>query len=68
MINVFYVFENFVQPAIPRFDGHYDHWSLLMENFLRTNKGCCVDGCTEDRIRRTKAKGFEGKELYFSSN
>ncbi|KAA0037747.1 Retrovirus-related Pol polyprotein from transposon TNT 1-94 [Cucumis melo var. makuwa] len=27
--------DNFVQPAIPRFDGHYDHWSMLMENFLR---------------------------------
>ncbi|KAL5789247.1 hypothetical protein ACOSQ2_004135 [Xanthoceras sorbifolium] len=27
--------ENFVQPVVPRFDGHYDHWSMLMENFLR---------------------------------
>ncbi|KAH7859254.1 hypothetical protein Vadar_033664 [Vaccinium darrowii] len=26
--------ENFMQPAIPRFDGHYDYWSMLMENFL----------------------------------
>lgn len=25
---------SFIQPAIPRFDGHYDHWSMLMENFL----------------------------------
>ena len=25
----------FVQPTIPRFDGHYDHWSMLMENYLR---------------------------------
>ncbi|KAK3012760.1 hypothetical protein RJ639_008108 [Escallonia herrerae] len=29
---------NFVQVATPRFDGHYDHWSLLMENFLRSKK------------------------------
>lgn len=21
---------------IPKFDGHYDHWSMLMENFLRS--------------------------------
>ncbi|KAK6140133.1 hypothetical protein DH2020_026131 [Rehmannia glutinosa] len=28
----------FVQPAIPRFDGHYDHWSMLMENFLRSKE------------------------------
>ncbi|KAK3027360.1 hypothetical protein RJ639_040959 [Escallonia herrerae] len=27
--------ENYVQPSIPRFDGYYDHWSMLMENFLR---------------------------------
>ena len=27
--------SNFVQPAIPKFDGHYDHWAMLMENFLR---------------------------------
>ncbi|KAH7844012.1 hypothetical protein Vadar_023364 [Vaccinium darrowii] len=30
--------ESFVQPAIPRFDGHYDHWSMLMENFLRSKE------------------------------
>ncbi|XP_020415685.1 uncharacterized protein LOC109948146 [Prunus persica] len=27
--------SSFIQPSIPRFDGHYDHWSMLMENFLR---------------------------------
>ncbi|KAK7259271.1 hypothetical protein RIF29_24873 [Crotalaria pallida] len=27
--------SGFVQPAIPKFDGHYDHWCMLMENFLR---------------------------------
>lgn len=30
--------ENFVQPIIPRFDGHYDHWSMLMENFPRSKE------------------------------
>ncbi|CAJ2672444.1 unnamed protein product [Trifolium pratense] len=30
--------SNFVQPAIPRFDGHYDHWSMLMENLLRSKE------------------------------
>jgi hypothetical protein len=29
---------NFVQAVIPRFDGHYDHWSMLMENFLRSKE------------------------------
>ena len=30
--------ETFVQPAIPRFDGHYDHWSMLIENVLRSKE------------------------------
>nr|GLL41560.1 uncharacterized protein LOC109151979 [Ipomoea trifida] len=35
--------ENFVQPAIPRFGGYYDHyWSMLMENFLRSKELWCV--------------------------
>lgn len=25
-------------PAIPRFDGHYDHWARLMENFIRSKE------------------------------
>ncbi|GJY65030.1 retrovirus-related pol polyprotein from transposon TNT 1-94 [Tanacetum coccineum] len=29
---------SFVQAAIPKFDGHYDHWSMLMENFLRSKE------------------------------
>lgn len=29
---------SYVQPAIPKFDGHYDHWSMLMENFLRSKE------------------------------
>jgi len=27
-----------VQPAIPKFYGHYDHWAKLMENFLRSKQ------------------------------
>ncbi|XP_070669034.1 uncharacterized protein [Malus domestica] len=30
--------NSFVQPAIPRLDRHYDHWSMLMENFLRSKE------------------------------
>ncbi|KHN25123.1 Retrovirus-related Pol polyprotein from transposon TNT 1-94, partial [Glycine soja] len=30
--------SSFVQPAIPKFDGHYDHWALLMDNFLRSKE------------------------------
>jgi hypothetical protein len=27
-----------MQAAIPCFDGYYDHWSMLMENFLRSKE------------------------------
>jgi len=30
--------SSFVLPAIPRFDGHYDHWTMLMENFFRSKE------------------------------
>ena len=30
--------SSFVQPSIPKFDGHYDHWAMLMENFLRSKE------------------------------
>lgn len=30
--------SNFVQPATPRFNGHYDHWSMLIENLLRSKE------------------------------
>ena len=30
--------ENFVQLVIPRFDGHYDHWSMLIQNLLRSKE------------------------------
>lgn len=26
--------SNFAQPSIPKFDGDYDHWSMLVENLL----------------------------------
>ena len=28
----------FVLLAVPKFDGHYDHWEILMENFLRSKE------------------------------
>ena len=26
--------DPFVQPAIPKFDGFYEHWAKLIENFF----------------------------------
>ena len=58
--------SNFVQPAIPRFDGHYDHWSMLMENFLRSKEywglienGISVKECVEPTEGQRKAKEEE---------
>jgi hypothetical protein len=28
--------SKFLQPAVPKFDGYYDRWSMLMENLLRS--------------------------------
>ena len=30
--------SSFPQPVIPKFDGFYDHWSMLMENLLRSKE------------------------------
>jgi len=35
--------EKFVQHAIPKFDDHYEFWSMTMENFLRMQQGDVVD-------------------------
>ncbi|XP_031248142.1 uncharacterized protein LOC116105908 [Pistacia vera] len=55
--------ENFVQPSIPRFDGHYDHWSMLIGNFIRSKEYSHVvsKGITEpvDRTTMTQAQRME---------
>ena len=28
--------SNFVQPTIPKLDGQYNHWAMLIENFLQS--------------------------------
>nr|AFP55578.1 copia-type polyprotein [Rosa rugosa] len=50
---------NFVQPAIPRFDGYYDHWAMLMENFLRSKEYWHM---VEIGIPAAAAEGGEGTE------
>ncbi|RVW60251.1 Retrovirus-related Pol polyprotein from transposon TNT 1-94 [Vitis vinifera] len=64
--------ETFVQPAIPRFDGHYDHWNMLMENFLRSKEYWHVvsegimeptDNATMTQAQRTELDGQRLKDL-----
>ncbi|KAG7544127.1 GAG-pre-integrase domain [Arabidopsis thaliana x Arabidopsis arenosa] len=47
--------SNFAQPSIPKFDGDYDHWSLLMENLLRSKEyfGVVQKGVTEPTSEET---------------
>ncbi|XP_019155114.1 PREDICTED: uncharacterized protein LOC109151979 [Ipomoea nil] len=71
--------ENFVQPAIPRFDGYYDHWSMLMENFLRSKELWCVieiavaeptAGTSEEqqtRLEMLKLKDLKAKNYLFQA-
>jgi len=29
---------SFTTPCVPKFDGDYEHWSLVMENLLRSKE------------------------------
>jgi len=72
--------SSFVQPAVPRFDGHYDHWAMLIENFLYSKEywglrewnscssiRCCSHRCLEKEHQRSNAKRFKGQKLSISS-
>ncbi|KAI5349261.1 hypothetical protein L3X38_002148 [Prunus dulcis] len=56
--------SSFVQPAIPRFDGHYDHWAMVMENFLISKE---YWGLIENGIPAA-ADGVEPTEAQRKSN
>ena len=74
--------SNFMQAAIPRFDGHYDHWSMLMENFLRSKEYWPIieSGIEElatttilidaqkTKLEGRKLKDLKAKKLPFSGN
>lgn len=61
--------NNYVQPAIPRFDGHYDHWSMLMENFLRLKEYWSVietgvvEPASEGAMAEAQRKTLEDQRL-----
>ncbi|GAU51653.1 hypothetical protein TSUD_414750 [Trifolium subterraneum] len=40
--------SNYLPPVVPKFDGFYDHWAMLMENLLRSKEywGAIEDGVT----------------------
>ena len=61
--------NHFAQPCIPKFDGDYEHWSMLMNNFLRSKEYWSVveSGFTEPAIREvlssTEMKVLEEMKL-----
>ncbi|KAM7502462.1 hypothetical protein LguiB_001366 [Lonicera macranthoides] len=73
--------NNFAQPCIPKFDGDYDHWSLLMENLLRSKEywGAIEVGYVEPAegetlvaaqkkiLEEMKLKDLKAKNYLFSS-
>lgn len=72
---------NFVQPAIPRFDGHYDHWAMLMENFLRSKEywnmvetgytepeaGAAMTETQQKRLEELRLKDLKVKNYLFQA-
>ncbi|XP_045831050.1 uncharacterized protein LOC123922372 [Trifolium pratense] len=71
--------SNYLQPSIPKFDGHYDHWSMLMENLLRSKEywsliedGVIVapTGASQDQIQaanESKLKDLKAKNYLFQA-
>ena len=70
-----------MQLAIPKFDGYYDHWAMLMENFLHSKEywGLVENGIpttTEDtvftytqkkHIKDQKSKDLKAKNYLFQA-
>ena len=73
--------DNYVQPAIPRFDGDYDHWAMLIENFLslkelfdmvetgyvETNEGEVLSAVQRQWLAASKLKDLKVKSYLFQS-
>lgn len=69
----------FVQPAVPRFDGYYSHWAMLMENFLRSKEywgvvengvSAAAEGATEvqkKNYEEQKLKDLKAKNYLFQA-
>lgn len=74
--------DNFVQPSIPRFDGqHFDHWCMLMENFLRSKEywqviepgipeaaaGTILTDAQKTEVEALKLKDLKAKNYLFQA-
>ncbi|KAK4425281.1 hypothetical protein Salat_1722000 [Sesamum alatum] len=66
--------SGFVQAAIPKLDGHYDYWSMLMENFMRSNEywtvienGVHAAAEGEKAFEEAKLKDMKAKNYLFQA-
>jgi len=73
--------NSFVHPSIPKFDGHYDHWAMLMENFLRSKEywglvengipaaaeGIVLTDAQKKHIEDQKLKNLKAKNYLFQA-
>ncbi|PRQ38021.1 putative RNA-directed DNA polymerase [Rosa chinensis] len=73
--------SNFAPPSIPKFDGDYDHWSMLMENLLRSKEywslvetgytepaeGEVMTAAQRKTLEELKLKDFKVKNYLFQS-
>jgi len=71
--------SSFVQPAVPKFDGHHDHWAMLMENFLHSKEywglvengipaaenGVVLTDTQRQNIKDQKLKDLKAKNYQF---
>ncbi|MCI41388.1 retrovirus-related Pol polyprotein from transposon TNT 1-94, partial [Trifolium medium] len=71
--------SKYLQPQIPKFDDHYDHWSMLMENLVRSKEywSLIEEGVTVAPVNATaeqtqaaaasKMKDLKAKNYLFQS-
>lgn len=68
--------RGFLQPSIPKFDGHFDHWALLMENLLwskdywsvvATGIPTLATNATPENAEDVKLKDLKAKNYLFQS-
>lgn len=73
--------NNFSAPCVPKFDGDYDHWSLIMENLLRSKEYWSVveegykqpgekevlSAAQQEALDETKLKDLKAKNYLFQA-
>ncbi|WOG92341.1 hypothetical protein DCAR_0311605 [Daucus carota subsp. sativus] len=64
--------SNFAQPSIPKFEGNYDHQSMLMENLLRSKEYWSIKNknfgiAEKENLEELKLKDLKAKNYLFQS-